>query len=250
MIATWQQQSCKGPAVSIAANFLAVTGLETDSEFVKDLCRWAKMPPSSIAKAAGLAATTILRPFNGTATTRISGPTFDKLRAKFPDFPGWRNEHSDHLGMMGDRVDPNERPDELVYVREVDISLAMGEPAVVEEYPATQLVPFNLNFIRTVTKAPAEKLLIMTGHGESMEPTLLRSDILMIDTNNRTPVLSDQIWAFHYAGGGMIKRLRRIREDGRDKYLMTSDNPSVPPQSAEIEDVHIIGKLVWVGRRM
>lgn len=227
-----------------------MTGLEADTEFVRELCRWAKKAPSAIAKEAGLAATTMLRPYKGTAETRISQPTFEKLRAKYPRFPGWQREHPDQVGMMGERADPNERLDELVYVREVDISLAMGEPAVVEDYPATQLVPFNLGFIRGVTKAPTDKLLIMTGQGESMEPTLLRSDFLMIDTSSRNPALSDQIWAFHYAGGGMIKRLRRVRDDGRDRFLITSDNPAVPDQLADIEDVHIIGKLVWVGRRM
>lgn len=225
-------------------------GLESDTAFVKDLCRWAKSAPSKLAKEAGLAATTILRPFNGVATTRISQPTIDKLRAKFPRYPGWNREHPDQLGMHGERPDPNEKPDELVYVRRVDISLAMGEPAVVEDYPATDLVPFNMGFIRSVSKATTEQLLIITGHGESMEPTLLRSDYLMIDTSMRQYSMSDQIWAFHYAGGGMIKRLRRIRHEGRDCYLITSDNPAVPEQLAEIDDVHLIGKLVWVSRQM
>lgn len=226
-----------------------MTGLESDTAFVKELCRWAKKAPSALAKEADLTPTTILRPYNGTATTRISQPTKDKLRNKWPEFPGWRREYPDQLGMMGDRPDPNEKPDELVYIREVDIRLAMGDPLVVEDYPATQLVPFNLGFVRQVTPTQTDKLLIMTGQGESMEPTLLRSDLLMIDTA-ATWSISDQIWAFHYAGGGMIKRLRRVREDGKDRYLILSDNSEVPPQSADIEDVHLIGKLVWVGRRM
>lgn len=225
-------------------------GLESDMEMVKALAKHTRLAPSRLAKEIGVAATTLLRPYNGTATTRLSQPTLDKLRKRWPNFPGWRNEYPDQLGMMGDRADPNEQPDELVYVREVDISLAMGEPAVVEDYPATQLVPFNLNFIRSVTKAKTEDLLIVTGHGESMEPTLLRSDFLMIDTASKSPSISDQIWAFHYAGGGMIKRLRRVRDEGRDRFMIISDNPAVPEQMADIEDVHVIGKLVWVGRRM
>lgn len=232
------------------ANFAGMTGLESDTAFVKDICRWTKLAPSALAKAAGLTATTMLRPYNATATTRLSQPTLDKLRAKFPDYPGWKREESDHIGMMGDRIDPNEHRDELVYVRQVDINLAMGDGIENEEYPATQLVPFNVGFIRAVTSADTSKLLIMTGQGDSMEPTLLRSDLLMIDTSNRSPVVSDQIWAFHYASGGMIKRLARVREDGRDKWEIISDNPSVPRRTAEIEDIHLIGKLVWVGRRM
>jgi phage repressor protein C with HTH and peptisase S24 domain len=227
-----------------------MSGMEADTQLMRDLCKWAKLAPSALATKAGLTPTTILRPHRGTATTRLSQPTLDKLRAKFPDFPGWRHEDPDQVGMLGPRPDPNERPEEIVYVREVDIGLAMGEPSVVDDYPATSLIPFNIGFIRAITRAQVEQLLIFTGQGESMEPTLLRSDLLMIDTGTRSPTVSDQIWAFHYAGGGMIKRLRRIRDEGRDRFLILSDNPNVPPQPAEIEEVHVIGKLVWVGRRM
>lgn len=250
MIATLQQQSCKQPDFSIGANRHVMDGLESDTEFLKALVKWTKLAPSAIAREIGAAATTILRPFNGTATTRLSQPTLDKLRRKWPDFPGWRNEMPDLPGMLGQYADPNERPEELVYVRQVDIRLAMGEGVVVEDFPAASLVPFNLAFIRSITHARVEDLVVFGGHGESMEPTLLRSDLLMFDTAEKSPVISDQIWAFHYAGGGMIKRLRRIREYGRDRMLIISDNPAVPPQTADVEDIHIVGKLVWVGRRM
>jgi phage repressor protein C with HTH and peptisase S24 domain len=126
----------------------------------------------------------------------------------------------------------------------------MGNPAVVEDYPDTALVPFNLGFIRAITQATTDQLVIMAGHGESMEPTLLRNDLLLIDTSQRLPLASDLIWAFHYAGGGMIKRLRRTREKSRDRFLIISDNPALPNQSADPDDVHIIGKLIWIGRKM
>lgn len=250
IIATWQQQSCKVSQISSDANWFFMEGLESDTELVRALAKHARMAPSTMAKEIGAAATTLLRPYKGKAETRLSQPTLDKLRRRWPDFPGWRTELPDQIGMHGERPDPNERTDELVYVRSVDISLAMGEAAVVEDHPATELVPFNLGFIRGVTRANTDDLLIMSGHGESMEPTLLRSDLLMIDTSQKVPIVSDQIWAFHYAGGGMIKRLRRIRDGGEDRLLILSDNPQVPDQVAEIDDVHVIGKLVWVGRRM
>jgi len=227
-----------------------MNGLEADAAFVREFCRWAQLTPSALAKRIGVAATTLLRPYNGTATTRLSQPTLDKMRARFPDYPGWTRELPDHLGMLGFRPDPEERPGELVYIRSVEISLAMGEGALVDDFPSTGLVPFNLDFVRSVTSAPIDKLVIMTGHGESMEPTLLRSDLLMFDTSDRGLRISDAIWAFHYAGGGMVKRLRRVRESGRDRLLILSDNPAVPPQCADIEDIHVLGRLVWVGRRM
>jgi len=83
---------CSGRRVSIAANLLFMEGLEADSEFIRSLVTWARLSPSRLAAEAGLAATTVTRAFNGTATTRISLPTREKLRARFPDFPGWDGE--------------------------------------------------------------------------------------------------------------------------------------------------------------
>ena len=48
----------------------------------------------------------------------------------------------------------------------------------------------------------------------------------------------------------MIKRLRRVRDAGSDRFLIISDNAAVPIQAADLEDLHVIGKLIWVGRRM
>lgn len=227
-----------------------VDGLALDQQLMKDLCAFARLAPSQVAKRAGVAATTILRPFGGTATTRVSQPTLDKLRAAFPAFPGWRNEFPDQVGMVGEHRDPYEVPGELVYIRQVDISYAMGEGSEVEQYPATGLVPFNLAFIRAVSNANTESLFIATGHGDSMEPTLLRSDLVMVDTSQNQVRQQDQVWALTYAGGGMVKRLRRILGDRGEQFLILSDNPAVPPQAANVDDVHIVGKVVWVGRRM
>lgn len=142
------------------------------------------------------------------------------------------------------------RRDDLVFIREVDISYAMGAGADVADYPDAQLVPFNLGFVQQLTRAPLERLFLATGHGESMEPTLLRHDLILIDTNQTRVAQQDQIWALTYAGAGMIKRLRRVKGPSGDRYRILSDNPQVPPEEAEFDDVHIVGKVIWIGRRM
>lgn len=140
--------------------------------------------------------------------------------------------------------------DDLVYVRQVDISYSMGDGAIIEDYPDTGLVPFNVNFIRSISRTSTDHLFIATGHGESMEPTLLRSDLLMIDASQNRIAMQDQIWALSYAGCGMIKRVRRQRGEAGDELLILSDNPVVPPQVVPLDEVHVIGRLIWVGRRM
>lgn len=82
-------QHCNKPPISITANLRFMEGLAEDQETVRALSEWAKMKPSKLAKEAGLAATTLTRAYKGTATTRMSFATREKLRSRFPDFPGW-----------------------------------------------------------------------------------------------------------------------------------------------------------------
>jgi phage repressor protein C with HTH and peptisase S24 domain len=242
--ANWQERKCKVPFVSVIANFGDMDDHARDTNMLKDLVAFTKKAPSKIAKEVGVTPTTILRPFNGTASTVLSRKTYDKLRARYPDFPGWFNLEPDQT-----HNDPSGgRPQEIGYIKRVDVRYAMGTGAAVEEFPSTELVPFNLSFIRSLTRTNFDSLFLASGFGDSMEPTLLRSDLLLIDAADNQMELGDQIWCLTYMGAGMVKRLRKARVGGEPGYLILSDNPSVPPQEALYDDVHIIGRVIWAGR--
>ena len=136
---------------------------------------------------------------------------------------------------------------QIELVRRVDITYAMGDGTVIEDYPETDFLPFSLNFLRQFARGPTDRLFIASGHGESMEPTLRRDDLVMIDASQNRVAFQDHIWALTYCGAGMIKRLRRV-SGGR--LLIHSDNPAVPPQEADEEDVYVVGKVVWIARMM
>lgn len=147
----------------------------------------------------------------------------------------------------GGDVAPVSQGQEIEFVRRVDISYAMGDGSVIEDYPETDFLPFNLNFLRQFARGNTDRLFIASGHGESMEPTLRRDDLVMIDASQNRLTLQDHLWALTFCGAGMIKRLRRLSPD---RILILSDNPAVPPQEAHEDDIHLIGKVVWVARMM
>lgn len=74
---------------SVDANYADMDRLEADTKLINDLCAWAKLKPSRIAADLGMAATTLTRPANSKAETEMSRRTIDKLKAAYPDFPGW-----------------------------------------------------------------------------------------------------------------------------------------------------------------
>ena len=80
-----------------------------------------------------------------------------------------------------------------------------------------------------------------------MESTIHESDIVLIDRRQDSPRIADLIWAFAFGEIGMIKRLRPM-PDGSVKIL--SDNPAVPPEVAHDGELHIIGRVVAVVKKL
>ena len=140
--------------------------------------------------------------------------------------------------------------DDLVYIRQFDLRYALGDGATIERVTSSELIPFNLSFVQSVTRSPTDKLFIATGFGDSMEPILLKHDLVLIDTNEKKLDLGDTIYALEYAGSGYIKRLRSVMRNGSRRLLILSANPDYPPEEADPTDVKIVGKVVWVARRM
>lgn len=135
----------------------------------------------------------------------------------------------------------------IALVRRVDIRYAMGDGTVIEDYPEVGFLPFDRDFLTEFTSTAPDRLVIVTGQGDSMEPTIRHGQSLMMDTGQTRVTQQDMIWALTYAGAGMIKRLRRLP---KGKLLILSDNPTVPPQEADEQDIHIVGRIVWGARGM
>lgn len=97
---------CNKHSFSIAANLLAMEGLDEDHKLVKALVEWSGLAPSRVAAEIGAAATTITRPYKAKAETRLSRQTVMKLRQRFPDFPGWDSRNQTvraEVASFGDR---------------------------------------------------------------------------------------------------------------------------------------------------
>lgn len=247
-----------------------MNGLDQDRQLLRALCDHADLLPSRLATEAGLAATTILRPYNGTATTRLSAPTIDKLRARFPDFPGWREYAAGdgvgdgRLPFRGapsdgsmDRLLPLKRPagrkpapqDDTVEIAEIDLRFGLGgafmDQEIVEHQARTRLFPRA--WMRMITSSPLQHLYWAQGVGDSMEPKISDGDVILIDRSQTDPSFGDLYWAIAYGQTGMIKRLRPM-PDGSVKIL--SDNPNVPPEVAYDGELAVFGRVVAVVKRV
>ncbi len=137
--------------------------------------------------------------------------------------------------------------DGTVEIAKVDLALGMGATFLDDEFVPVEKVRISESLLRVYTDAPPEMLAIVDGIGDSMNPTIQDGDKVLIDMSQRVPMMHDRIWAMAFAGMGMIKRLR-ARPDGT--MLLLSDNPSVPDDRATDGELHIIGRVAGVLRKL
>lgn len=137
--------------------------------------------------------------------------------------------------------------DGAITIRRVDLSYAMGDGTDLQDYPEEQGMQFDPNFLRGLTRAEPELLFVARGNGDSMMPTLINDDMVVIDTSQRRLNLQDRIWACALHGVGMIKRLRVV---GEGRVEVRSDNPTVGNTEVSSDELHIVGRVVWIGREV
>jgi phage repressor protein C with HTH and peptisase S24 domain len=136
---------------------------------------------------------------------------------------------------------------DLAVVPELELGYSMGPGAIFDQYEQKGVVPFQRAWLRTMMRGAIADLFVARGEGDSMQPTILDGDIVLIDTAQRDIRQQDRIWAVSYGELGMIKRVRR---SPGGSYQLLSDNPAVPPIACADEEMHVVGRVIWIGRRI
>jgi phage repressor protein C with HTH and peptisase S24 domain len=134
----------------------------------------------------------------------------------------------------------------FAFLEELDLALGMGA-SFLDGHPEVRgLVPFKLDWLEGLHDGPLDRLKVVRGRGDSMQPTIWDGDIVLIDTAHRRIDDQDRIWAVAYGDLGMI---RRIRVTPRGTWQLMPDNQVVRPDEVGDGEVAIIGRVIWIGRR-
>jgi phage repressor protein C with HTH and peptisase S24 domain len=128
-----------------------------------------------------------------------------------------------------------------------DLRLSLGGGADVPEVPYERRVPFRTAWLREVTSAGPDDVFLASGQGDSMFPTILSGDHVLIERTSDEIDRQDAIWAVVYADLIMLKRVRRL-PDG--DYELRSDNAAVGFVKATRDEIRVIGRVIWIGRRV
>jgi phage repressor protein C with HTH and peptisase S24 domain len=141
---------------------------------------------------------------------------------------------------------PSSLRPETVELNELDLAYGMGSTFIQDAPVKSRSRTFSAGWLRNFTDSPFDKLFFAKGIVDSMMPTILDNDIVLIDTAQITPRMWDQLWAVDMGGLGMIKRLR----PGKDGAMrLISDNPAVPEEIAYDDEMHVIGRVAAIVRK-
>lgn len=137
----------------------------------------------------------------------------------------------------------------LVLVEEIDLAFGMGATFLNQDTQpeVVGMVPFRTAWLREMFRGALSALKVVRGIGDSMDPTIRSGDFVLIDTSRQRIDEQDAIWAICYGELGMIRRLRQLPGGG---VMMMPDNQLVRPTEAYDGEMAIIGKVIWIGRRM
>ncbi len=105
---------------------------------------------------------------------------------------------------------------------------------------------FKTEWLRAAMGLDPHKLALITARGDSMEPAIGDGDLLLLDMREiRT--LDPSIYVVRMDQSLIAKRLQRLL-DGRIR--IQSDNPLYGAEEVYPHEVQILGRIVWIGRKV
>lgn len=129
----------------------------------------------------------------------------------------------------------------------LDIRAAAGAGAHNSSEESSEALPFPTDLLRMHGVNPRTARLLQSS-GDSMVPTILDGDMLLVDTSMQSFV-DDSIYVLVFAGRTLVKRLQMLRSGD---ILIKSDNKelfedeTVPAD--EVPQINVAGRVKWYGR--
>ena len=135
-------------------------------------------------------------------------------------------------------------------VPELDVRASAGHGAFHEgdeEIKAVWMFPDAV--IRHELRARSANLRIITIDGDSMEPLLASGDRVLVDTSQRVPA-PPGIFVIWDGLGIVAKRIEHIPTAEPSRIVIKSVNPLYNDYERPTEEVNIIGRVIWAGKKL
>ncbi|MDO5648712.1 S24 family peptidase [Paracoccus sp. (in: a-proteobacteria)] len=137
---------------------------------------------------------------------------------------------------------------DLIDVPRFDVSLSAGYGSFVDRAERLDSIPFPTDFFTRRLGRKPDGMIIVDAQGDSMLPTVADRDLVMIDTADQR--MTGAVWAFTYEDGVFVKRINVLPDALEVRSDNAKDYPSFIIDGPRLERMHLIGRVVWVGRTL
>ncbi|MGL4541770.1 MAG: S24 family peptidase [Polymorphobacter sp.] len=159
---------------------------------------------------------------------------------------GGPEEHAGRAVMA--KVSPAAGAHDFVLIPYLNVGASAGAGAVTEAEMPVAVLAFQSQWIRTIASGRPEALSVIRVEGDSMLPTLADGDNILVDTDDRER-LRDGIYVLRTDDALLVKRLG-VNPATR-RLMIRSDNEAYPSwDNCDPGEVSVIGRVVWVGRKL
>ena len=103
---------------------------------------------------------------------------------------------------------------------------------------------FPANFVREQLQASPKHLLVIEAEGDSMAPTIMPGERVVVDTGHKMPS-PDGLYAIRDSFDNVIiRRLQLLRATRPSRVKIISDNPKHATEEVALGEVEIVGKAL------
>lgn len=215
--------------------------------YIRAVLKAKDWTPADLARAAGVSHSTINRPLTvKDYPNAISRKTIASVYAASGIDPAPFTPKGEVVAVVDRKASAAPGMD-LVPVYNVRASAGPGA-FVADPEEVVDRLAFPPGYLRNITSASPKDLAIISVKGRSMEPTLREDDVVMIDMAKRDLSFEG---IFVIRDGGQSMLVKRISRASRRGFVMlVSDNRDHPAVERSLEDIEVIGKVVWAGVKM
>jgi phage repressor protein C with HTH and peptisase S24 domain len=136
----------------------------------------------------------------------------------------------------------------LKTVPRLQVEASAGPGALDGVDHASARVGFDPRWLRRIAGG-SEHLSLIEVRGDSMAPTLVDGDEILVDAGQAGRRVRDGIYVIRMDGALLVKRLSSDPAGAR--LSVRSDNPAYPSwEDCAPDQVDVVGRVVWAGRRI
>ncbi len=134
----------------------------------------------------------------------------------------------------------------MVAIPQLAVGASAGGGALSGDERTLGHFEFDAGWLRQLGTPPAS-LSIIRVEGDSMLPTLADGDDIMVDRSEGGQRLRDGLYVIRLDDAVIVKRLAQNLRGG---FEIRSDNPAYPAVHKLGKGADVIGRVVWVGRKL